>query len=147
MISSRGLRGNGPGNDIGLLLLRIGPGIVFTVHGYLKLFGGHFDRTVALFMTIDFPAPEPLTWIVGILELVGGLLVAAGLWTRLIGALLAMEMVVAIIRVRWVQGFVGAAEFEVILLLSCLALIATGAGRFSVEALWRGRPRKSRRRK
>ncbi len=144
-VYSHRFRRNGPGGDAGLLLLRLGPAAVFAVHGYLKLFGGQFDRTVALFMTVDIPAPEPMAWVVGILEFAGGLLLAAGLWSRLVAALLAAEMAVVIVRVRWPQGFVGAAEFEVVLLLVCLALIATGPGRFSLEASWRARPAGNRR--
>ena len=121
-------------NDLGLLIVRLAPAVVFTVHGYAKLFGGQFDRTVALFMTINIPAPEPMAWFVGILEFAGGLLLGLGLLTRLIAALLAVEMAVAILRVRLPQGFVGAAEFEFVLLLVCLALIATGSGKIALEA-------------
>ena len=121
-------------SDLGLLGLRAGPAMVFLIHGALKLFGGHFDRTVALFMTVNIPAPEAMAWAVAVLEFAGGLLLAVGLWTRLAAGLLAAEMAVAIVRVRWPQGFVGAAEFEVVLLLACLALTGTGSGRISIEA-------------
>lgn len=120
--------------DWGLLALRAGPAAVFLVHGALKLFGGHFDRTVALFMTVNIPAPEMMAWAVAALEFVGGLLLAVGLWTRPTAGLLAAEMAVAIARVRWPQGFVGGAEFEVVLLLACLALTGTGSGRISIDA-------------
>jgi len=119
--------------DLGLLALRAGLAVVFLAHGYVKLFGGH-DRTVALFMTVNIPAPEAMAWAVAVLEFVGGLLLAVGLWTRLAAGLLAVEMAVAIARVRWPQGFLGAAEFEVVLLLACLALTGTGSGRISIEA-------------
>src|SRR3989304_5637693 len=39
----------------GLLLLRLGPAAVFLAHGYLKLFGGPHERTVALFLPLDIP--------------------------------------------------------------------------------------------
>jgi len=120
--------------DLGLLALRAGPAAVFVAHGFVKLFGGHHDRTVALFMTVNIPAPEAMAWVIGILELVGGLALAVGLGTRLVAALLAVEMAVVIARVRWPQGFLGAAEFEVILLLACLALFGTGSGRISLDA-------------
>jgi putative oxidoreductase len=121
-------------SDLGLLALRAGLAAVFITHGYVKLFGGHHDRTVALFMTVNIPAPEAMAWVVGGLEFVGGLALAAGLGTRLVAALLAIEMAVAIARVRWPQGFLGAAEFEVLLLLACLALFGTGSGRISLDA-------------
>jgi uncharacterized membrane protein YphA (DoxX/SURF4 family) len=120
-------------SDLGLLALRAGPAAVFFAHGYVKLFGGH-DRTVALFMTVNIPAPEVMAWVIGVLELAGGLLLAVGLGTRAIAALFAVEMAVVIVRVRWPQGFLGAAEFEVVLLLACLALFGTGSGRISLDA-------------
>ncbi|MGH2372891.1 MAG: DoxX family protein [bacterium] len=121
-------------NDLGLLILRLAPAIVFAVHGYAKLFGGQLDRTVALFMTVNIPAPEPMAWFVAILEFAGGLLLGLGLLTRVIAALLAAEMAVAIVRVRLPQGFAGGAEFEFVLLVVCLALIATGSGKIALEA-------------
>ncbi|MGH2406319.1 MAG: DoxX family protein [bacterium] len=127
--------------DLGLLILRIAPAVVFAVHGYAKLFGGQFDRTVALFMTVNLPAPEPMAWFVGILEFAGGLLLGLGLLTRAVAALLAVEMAVAIARVRLPQGFTGAAEFEFVLMLVCLALIATGSGKISMDAAARGTSR------
>lgn len=120
--------------DLGLLALRAGLAAVFVAHGFVKLFGGHHDRTVALFMTVNIPAPVAMAWFVGALEFAGGLAIALGLGTRLVAALLAAEMAVAIARVRWPQGFLGAAEFEVLLLLACLALFGTGSGRISLDA-------------
>ena len=120
--------------DAGLLLLRLALATVFAFHGYVKILGGHFDRTVALFMTVNIPAPVITVWLIGVLELSGGVLLAVGLWARPIAALLAIEMAVVIVRVRWAQGFLGATEFEFVLLAACLALTATGAGRFSIES-------------
>lgn len=140
-----GFRPDGPGTDAGLLLLRLALAAVFGLHGYVKILGGHFDRTVALFMTVNIPAPEISVWAVGALELGGGVLLAVGFWTRPIAALLAIEMAVVIVTVRWAQGFLGAAEFELVLLAACLALTATGAGRFSLEASSRARPARNRR--
>ncbi len=119
--------------DLGLLIARIAPAAVFAVHGYAKLFGGQFDRTVALFMTVNIPAPEPMAWFVSLLEFAGGLALGLGLLTRVIAALFAVEMAVAILRVRLAQGVL-AAELEVVLLLICVALIATGSGKISLDA-------------
>ncbi|MGQ0570758.1 MAG: DoxX family protein [Armatimonadota bacterium] len=130
--------------DLGLLLLRLAPAVIFGAHGYLKVLGGHFDRTVALFMTVNIPAPEPLAWVVGITELVGGVLLAIGFLTRAAAGLLAFDLVVAIAKVRWPQGFIGAWEFEFVLICACLALVATGAGRISFDAV---RPRRGTRRR
>lgn len=125
---------------IGLLLLRLGPAIVFLVHGYLKLIGGHYDRTVALFLTVNIPFPEVTAWFIGGLELAGGLALLLGLLVRPFAALLAVEMAVVIYKVRLPQGFLGASEYEMVLLLTCLAMSLLGPGRFSL-APYLARPR------
>lgn len=106
----------------GFLLLRLGPGIVFLLHGFLKLFGGQHDRTVALLLTVNIPLAELAAWFVGALELLGGLALITGVLLRPLAALLAAEMAVAIVRVRLPQGFLGGWEFELVLLLICLGL-------------------------
>jgi len=110
----------------GTLLIRLGPAIVFLTHGYLKLLGGEHDRTVALFLTVNLPQPEFLAWFVGALELAGGLALLTGVLLRPLAALLAVEMAVAIYKVRIPQGFIGGWEFELTLLLVCLGLALTG---------------------
>lgn len=107
---------------IAFFLIRLAPAIIFLVHGSLKLFGGHHDRTVALFLTVNIPLAEPAAWIVGALEMAGGLALLTGVLMRPLAFLLAIEMAVAILRVRLPQGFLGAWEFELILLLICLGI-------------------------
>lgn len=122
-----------PGEAVGLLLLRLGPAVVFLVHGYLKVLGGHHDLTVALFLTVNIPLAEAAAWVVGLLELAGGLGLLIGLLARPAAALLAAEMAVAIYKVRLPQGFVGATEYELVILLACLAVMLLGPGRLSLE--------------
>jgi putative oxidoreductase len=113
-----------------LLVIRLAPAIVFLAHGYLKLLGGHHDRTVALFLTVNIPFAEPAAWLIGALELAGSLALLSGVLLRPFALLLAAEMAVAIVLVRLPQGFIGAWEFELVLLLVCLglALWPTGQG-------------------
>ena len=112
-------------------LFRLAPASVFLVHGWLKLLGGHHDLTVALFLTVGIPLAETAAWVVGGLELLGGLALLTAVLVRPAAALLAVEMAVVIAVVRLPQGFVGAWEFEFVLLLICLglALSPTGARR------------------
>jgi len=122
---------------VGLLLLRLGPAVVFLVHGYLKLLGGHYDLTVALFLTVNIPLAEATAWFVGALELLGGAALLVGLLARPAAALLAVEMAVAIYKVRLPQGFVGATEYELVIMLACVALVLLGPGRLSMEGIRR----------
>jgi len=122
---------------VGLLLARLGPALVFLAHGYLKILGGHHDRTVALFLTVNIPFAEPAAWFIGGLELAGGLALLLGVAARPFALLLAAEMAVAILAVRLRQGWVGAAEYEAVLLLTCLAVALLGAGPLSLAAFLR----------
>ncbi|MGH2452233.1 MAG: DoxX family protein [bacterium] len=121
---------------MGLLLLRLGPAVVFLVHGYLKLLGGQHDLTVALFLTVGIPLAEATAWFVGALELAGGAALLVGLLARPAAALLAIEMAVAIYTVRLPQGFVGATEYELVIMLTCVALVLLGPGRLSLQGIW-----------
>lgn len=104
------------------LIIRVGPALIFIIHGYLKLFGGFHNQTVALFLTINLPMPELAAWVVGALELLGGLALLLSILVRPFAVLLAIEIAVAILKVRLPQGFLGGWEFELLLLLVCLGL-------------------------
>jgi putative oxidoreductase len=90
------------------------------------LLGGDHDRTVALFLTVNLPQPEALAWLIGVLEFIGGLALLTGVLIRPLAALLAVEMAVAIYKVRLPQGVIGGWEFELTLLLVCLGLALAG---------------------
>lgn len=108
------------------VLIRLGPALIFILHGYLKLFGGFHNETVALFLTVNLPQPELLAWLIGALELMGGFALLLGVLVRPAAVLLAIEMAVAILKVRIPQGFIGGWEFELVVMLVCLGLAIDG---------------------
>jgi putative oxidoreductase len=69
-------------------------------------------------------------------ELVGGLVVMAGLLTRLTAAMQAFAMLVATALVHLPNGYFmpNGVEFSLTLMLASLALTLTGPGRYSVDA-------------
>ncbi|MDQ7800327.1 MAG: DoxX family protein [Armatimonadota bacterium] len=119
------------GRDLGLLLVRVALVATFIPYGYAKWAGG-MDRFVGLLIATGFPAPEALARAVAALELGGGVLLLLGLGTRLVAALLAAEMAVAILRVLWPRGYLGGFVLETVLLLCALALVVAGGGRWSL---------------
>jgi len=135
---SNSVAGNAARTDLALLLLRLVLAAVFGAYGYLKWAGG-MDRFAALLMTIHLPIPDVGARLVAALEFGGAVLLLVGLWTRLIGALLVIEMSVAIATVVWKQGFIGGFSFELTLLTVALALAIAGGGSLSI-----GRDRLSR---
>jgi putative oxidoreductase len=124
--------------DLALLLLRVILAAVFGSYGYLKWAGG-LGRLAGLMLTAHLPFPDAAARLVAALELGGAVLLLVGLGTRLIGALLAVEMAVAIVTVVWPRGFVGGFAFEMTLLGVALSLAIAGGGRLSI-----GRDRLSR---
>jgi putative oxidoreductase len=130
--------------SLGLLVLRIGLGIIFMAHGAQKLFGlfggPGIEGTTGFFASLGIPAPDIMAWVVAILELLGGLLVALGMFTRVIPALLAIDMAVALFTFHLPGGFFvkpqgpDGIEFVLILCLASLTLAFAGAGAYSVDA-------------
>lgn len=84
----------------GITLLRVMVGIIFMMHGGQKLFGMGLDMTAGFFGQIGIPFPYANAVFVTFLELVGGALLVAGLFTRFVAPLLAATMVVAIATVH-----------------------------------------------
>jgi putative oxidoreductase len=116
---------------VALLLLRLILAAVFGAYGYAKWAGG-MDRVAGLMMSVNLPFPDLTARVAATLEVGGALLLIIGLWTRVVGALLGIEMAVAIVKVVWRQGFVGGFAFELTLLTVGLSLAIAGGGAYSV---------------
>lgn len=123
---------------IGLLVLRLALGAVLIAHGAQKIFVYGFAGTSASFTQMGVPLADLAAPIVAIVELVGGVALALGILTRPAAVLVAIDMLVAILLVHLPFGiFIEDGGLELVLLLAggALALAATGAGRFSLDAL------------
>jgi putative oxidoreductase len=119
----------------GLLVLRLVVGVTFLLHGLDKL--GDLAGTEEFFASLEIPAPGLMAPFVAVTETVGGLLLIAGLATPLVGVALAGDMLVALVTTHIGHGFFASdGGFELVLLLggASLAVVFTGAGRFSVDA-------------
>lgn len=110
----------------GLLLVRVALAVVFITHGYAKL--THIDATIAFFGSLGMSSF--FAYLVGIVELLAGLMMLAGYYTRYAGYLIAIVMLVAIVKVKWALGFMGGYEFDFTLLMCALAIACAGPGDF-----------------
>ncbi|MGE5279380.1 MAG: DoxX family protein [Deltaproteobacteria bacterium] len=123
--------------DLGLLIVRVGLGIMFMFHGAPKLFGGP-EKWVPVGQAmsgfgITF-APAFWGFMCAFSEFVGGACVAMGLFFRLFAALLFIVMLVASRMLLGKGGGLLSASQPIEDGIVFLGLIFVGPGRFSLDA-------------
>ncbi|MGO3361244.1 MAG: DoxX family protein [Corynebacterium sp.] len=122
--------------DAALLLLRVALGVVFIAHGWDKAFQTGIDETARMWSGMQIPQPTLSVWVVSIVEMLGGALLALGFLTPAAAGVLALDMVAAFYFVHLGNGlFVadGGGELVVVLFAACLVLVVFGAGRASLD--------------
>jgi putative oxidoreductase len=108
---------------------------VFVAHGGQKLFGVGFAGTAAFLAQLGVPWPAlAAPALIGV-ELLGGLALLVGLFTRWAAALLAIDMLAAILAVHARNGFFlpDGMEFVLTLLAACASLAALGSEAASAD--------------
>jgi putative oxidoreductase len=120
-----------PKTEAAYTFLRVVAGLMFSFHGMQKIFGVWTEHHTAFGGQI---------WIGGVIELVAGLLIAAGLFTRAAAFLASGTMAVAYIQFHWKFAFdrnffPGVNDGEMALLYSVLFLFVAcrGPGPYSVD--------------
>lgn len=125
-----------------LLILRVALGVIFTAHGWQKFNEFTIAGTQASFAQMGVPAADVVAPVVAVLELAGGVALILGLFTRVVAALLALDMLGALFLVHAAAGIYvtnGGYELVLILAASAAALSLAGAGGFSIDAAFSGR--------
>lgn len=125
-----------------LTILRVIAGFLFAAHGWQKFNEFTIAGTQASFAKMGVPAAEVAAPLVASLELAGGIALIVGVLTRVFAALLALEMLGALVLVHASAGiFVATGGYELVLILAAaaLTLALAGAGRFSLDSATFGR--------
>jgi putative oxidoreductase len=88
---------------------------------------------ISAFKGIGLPAS--LVYIVGVIEVFGGVMLLLGLYTRLAAVFLVIDMIDALWKYNFSEGIYAVGEYELPLMLglAALTLATTGAGRFSLD--------------
>jgi putative oxidoreductase len=133
-------------SDVAALILRIAAGAIFLPHGWSKVFGEGGAAAFAADISANYGLPLFLGHLAAWTEVVGAVLLVAGLLTRVDALLLSGTMFVAAFVVQLpdalyevppgsIKFFVAmrGIELPLALLAICLALVLTGGGRASVD--------------
>lgn len=113
-------------------VLRIIAGLLLMQHGLQKLFGVLDAHSGPVPMFSQF-------WLAGVLELVGGGLLAIGLFTRPAAFVLSGLMAVAYFQAHFPKSFIpviNEGDLAVIFCFVYFYFIFAGAGPWSIDALW-----------
>jgi putative oxidoreductase len=131
--------------DAALAAVRIALAWIFIYYGGSKLFGwfdGPGIHGTSLFManTAHLHPGGLFAVLSGLLEFGGAIALVLGIGSRIVGAGLFAEMVVAMITVTWTNGIDSEKvppgyELNVVLAALALVVVLLGAGRFSLDAL------------
>ncbi len=116
------------------LMIRLTVGLMILPHGIPKVMAG-LDATAAMALVRRGIGPaEPLTIILMILETVGGLCVALGLFTRFFAAAITIEMAVIVYHhlPKFAWGQMGY-EYPLMWGLIMLAVALRGGGPWSLD--------------
>jgi len=123
---------------LALLALRVTLGSIMVAHGSHKGYG-HMHEYAGYIASLGLPAW--LGYVSALTEFLGGILLLLGLFTRGAAFAVFINLAVAISRVHWKHGLLGAGGYEFPLALGTIAfaLICFGGGAISLDAIRGGR--------
>ncbi|MSO34914.1 MAG: DoxX family protein [Acidobacteria bacterium] len=110
-------------------ILRIVAGLLFAQHGAQKLFGALGGKPVELMSQMG---------LAGVIEFVGGLMIALGLFTSPVAFIVSGQMAVAYFQVHVPRGFWPIANGGEAAALFCFVFLyfaAAGSGKWSIDAI------------
>ena len=122
-------------------VVRVTAGLLLLPHGAQKLFGmfgGYGVEATGQFFAAKLGLPASLALVAGLIEFFGGILLALGLLTRPVAAMVFGLMAVAVVQVHLGIGFfwtAGGFEYPLFWGIVALSFVVRGGGRYSVDAL------------
>lgn len=113
----------------GLFLLRLVTGYIFLVHGATKV--GNIQMVSGMMAHFGLAPSLEWAWFIGIVEVLGGAALILGVATRFFGAVLGIEMIVAILLGGFANGL-APHQFELLLAAASFAIALIGSGTWSL---------------
>lgn len=111
---------------LALFLLRVCLGIVFFVHGFPKI--RNLSATRKGFAQMGVPIPFFTSLYAALAESVGGALEILGIYTGWASFFLAINMLGAMLFVKWKKSFIAGWEFDFALFIMAVAILLAGPG-------------------
>lgn len=123
--------------DRAMLVLRLVLAAIFILHGYQKVFVFGIAGVTGMFSQMGIPMAAVAAPFISVLELVGGIALLFGAFTRVAAFLLACDMLGAMILVHGKNGFSAPKGIENVLgnCAMCVAVALIGAGLYSIDAM------------
>jgi putative oxidoreductase len=123
---------------IGWTLLRVSFGVILSLaFGRQKLSSEAMTGFAGAVAALGFPFPTFFAWCSALTEVAGGLLFAAGLFTRPVAAVISFNMLVALYSMRGSPLVMAVPAIQFLLIM--VAGVIAGGGPFSADAYWRRR--------
>lgn len=113
-------------------IMRIVFGILFVAHGMDK-FNTGLGNVAGWFESINIPGF--LAYIVGPVELIGGILLILGLFTRYVSAILFVILLGALLTAKLSMGLLNGYELDLSFMLIALYLVFAETTRWSLDHL------------
>jgi putative oxidoreductase len=134
--------------DLALLIARVGLGGVLFLHGWLRWQGPGqgVQRQIDYLNQFGTPYPQYAAWGAIFLELVGGIFLVVGALTPVVALAVLVEQILIIAYTNWYKGpdlvssdgtYAGGYEYNLVIALLALLLAVFGAGRISIDGLFR----------
>jgi len=117
------------------VIVRCACGLILAVHGWGKISRGA-EAMAPAFVKMGYEHPVALIYLLVVVEFVGGLAIAAGLFTRFFAAAVTIEMAVITFVHYWPNGFSWlnrGFEFTLMWGLVSLAILIRGGGPYSLD--------------
>ncbi len=119
--------------------IRASIGAIFIVHSLKK-----FDPSWETWLVETAGLPPEMRLPIALAEFIGGILLIAGVFTRITSVIFSIIILGAIFNIRWENGFFisqGGWEWDLVMLAAVLSIIAAGPGRVSISHLAKKIPR------
>lgn len=132
----------------GLTILRIGLGLIMIPHGMQKLFGSFggpgLQNWAGMLGSMGFQPPMFWAVVGALVEFLGGIFLVFGFFTHITAILIAIQMLVAIVKVHLSKGFFsfnGGYEYALALFIMAICIALQKHSPLSLDSLW-CRPKK-----